>query len=42
MTARKEKFEEWDDYMEWKAFTKCSEELSNKIESLKRGRFKIT
>jgi hypothetical protein len=36
-----EDFEAWDDYMEWKAYRRVSEDLSQKIEEIKHGHFKV-
>lgn len=36
-----EDFEAWDDYMEWKAYRRVSEDLSQKIEEIKRGHFEV-
>jgi uncharacterized iron-regulated protein len=32
-----EDFEAWDDYMEWKAYQRLSETLSQKIDEIKHG-----
>ncbi|MBK5941667.1 hypothetical protein [Halochromatium roseum] len=34
-----ENFEAWDDGMEWKAYRRVSEDLSQKIEEIKHGHF---
>lgn len=36
-----EDFERFDDYMEWKAYTKMFYNISQKIEDLKHGNFQI-
>jgi len=36
-----EDFEHFDDYMEWKAYTKLFHNISQKIEDLKYGNFQI-
>jgi len=41
-TAVKEDFDQWDDYIEWKAYTKLAEEIESKIEAVKHGHFEIT
>jgi len=37
----KENFEHFDDYIEWKAYTKLFHETKKKIEDLKHGNFQI-
>ena len=39
--TEQEKFSRWDDYIEWKAQMKISEELSAKIEEVRHGNFEI-
>ncbi|MBF0377792.1 MAG: hypothetical protein HQK72_09955 [Desulfamplus sp.] len=40
-TSVHEDFSKWDDYIEWKAYIKMSEELTNKIGEVKHGNFEI-
>ena len=37
MTARNEDFEEWDDYIEWKATTKALEDLNNLLAEIENA-----
>ena len=37
-----ENFEQYDDYIEWKAYDKLYEETVQKIEDLKSGNFQVT
>lgn len=39
--TEQENFSRWDDYIEWKAQMKISEELSAKIEEVRHGNFEI-
>jgi hypothetical protein len=39
--SKKEVFEEWDDYIDWKGFTRVLENLDKKIKDIKRGNFKV-
>jgi hypothetical protein len=39
--SEKEIFSQWDDYMEWKAYVKMSDEIEYKIEEVKHGHFEI-
>ena len=39
--SKKESFEEWDDYIEWKAFYHLNENLNLKLKDLKNGHFKV-
>ncbi|QTA87887.1 hypothetical protein [Desulfonema magnum] len=41
MKKENENFEYFDDYMEWKAYTKLFDEVLKKIEELKNGNFQI-
>ncbi len=36
-----ENMQQWDDYIEWKAYLKLAEELNNKIAEIKHGHFEI-
>jgi hypothetical protein len=38
---KKENFQKWDDYIEWKAFTDFSESLQEKIQDVKNGNFQL-
>lgn len=40
--AGDENFEEWDDYMEWKAYEKVRHDLQHDITELQHGNFEIT
>jgi hypothetical protein len=37
----KEEFEQWDDYLEWKAYRQMQDELQQKLAALTRGHFKV-
>lgn len=37
-----ENFEEWDDYMEWKAYQRVRDDLQHDIIELQHGNFEIT
>lgn len=37
-----ENFEEWDDYMEWKAYENSYHQLKKEKEDLENGNFKVT
>jgi hypothetical protein len=39
--SEQEDFEAWDDYMEWKAFQRVSDDLSQKIDEIKHGYFEV-
>ena len=39
--SKNESFEEWDDYIEWKAFYHLNENLNSKLKDLKNGHFKV-
>lgn len=39
--AADEDFERWDDYIEWKAYQKLSEELTVKLNEVKHGNFEV-
>ena len=41
MHGKNEKFSQWDDYMEWKAYTHVFDDLSEKIKDIRRGNFKV-
>jgi len=41
MKKQDENFDDFDDYMEWKAYTKLSYEVLKRIEELKNGNFQI-
>lgn len=36
-----EDFEQWDDYVEWKAYRKVRRDLEQKIDALRRGDFEV-
>lgn len=36
-----EDFEQWDDYVEWKAYRRVRRDLEQKIEALRRGDFEV-
>ncbi|MBE2222914.1 MAG: hypothetical protein IAF02_15320 [Anaerolineae bacterium] len=36
-----ENFNQWDDYIEWKAYVKTAEDLALKIDEVKHGNFEI-
>jgi hypothetical protein len=40
--APDEDFNQWDDYIEWKAYLKTAKDLAFKIEEVKHGHFEIT
>lgn len=40
-TSDKENFEEWDDYMEWKACKKTIENFEQKIKLIEHGDFQL-
>ena len=42
MKNNKEDFEQFDDYIEWKAYQKVYNETIQKIEDLKSGNFQVT
>jgi hypothetical protein len=39
--ASVENFDQWDDYIEWKAYVKTAEDLALKMDEVKHGNFKI-
>jgi len=39
--SKKENFEHWDDYIEWKAFNDFWEQLNTKIKDIENGDFQI-
>jgi hypothetical protein len=39
--AKDEDFEQWDDYIEWKAYVKMAEDLAFKIDEVKHGNFEV-
>ena len=39
--SEQEDFEAWDDYMEWKALQRVSDDLSKKIDAIKNGYFEV-
>ena len=41
VNAESESFERYDDLIEWKAFHATAEELQERIEDLKHGRFQV-
>ena len=41
-TATDENFDQWDDYIEWKAYQKLAEELAVKLNEVKHGNFEVT
>jgi len=41
-TSDKENFEEWDDYIDWKACEKTMKELFTEKEDIERGNFKVS
>jgi hypothetical protein len=41
-TGRKENFDHWDDYMEWKAYDKSQKELIRKKNDILNGNYKIS
>ncbi|MCP4416097.1 MAG: hypothetical protein GY805_05720 [Chloroflexi bacterium] len=40
-TASNEDFNQWDDYIEWKAYLKMAKDLAFKIDKVKHGNFEI-
>jgi hypothetical protein len=36
-----ESFTQWDDYIEWRAYTQMAQELTGKIDEVKHGNFEI-
>ena len=40
--SKEEHFEQWDDYMEWKAYSKSVIDLKTEIEDIKNGNYKIS
>jgi len=40
--APDEDFDQWDDYIEWKACVKVAEELAFKIHEVRLGNFEVT
>ncbi|MFH0975315.1 MAG: hypothetical protein V1874_05995 [Spirochaetota bacterium] len=42
INSRKENFEQWDDYIEWKAYLKSFESLSREKDKLKSGNYRIS
>ncbi|MBK1618872.1 hypothetical protein CKO42_10595 [Lamprobacter modestohalophilus] len=40
-SSDQEDFEAWDDYMEWRAYRRVSEDLSQKIEEIRHGHFEV-
>ena len=40
--TKNENFEHWDDYMEWQAYQKASEDIQHDITELQNGNFEIT
>ena len=36
-----ENFEQWDDYIEWRAYTNMAQDLAFKIDEVKHGNFEI-
>jgi len=41
LPKNKENFEEWDDYLEWKAYVKTEAELSVKIKAVQNEDFQV-
>jgi len=41
ISSVQEDFAQWDDYIEWKAYMRMSEELSVKINEVRHGNFEI-
>ena len=41
-TAPKEDFSQWDDYIEWKAYIKMTEDLAHKIDEVRHGNFEVS
>ncbi len=39
--ANKERYHDWDSYIEWKGYVNALEDVQHKIEDVKRGNFKI-
>jgi hypothetical protein len=39
--ASEEDFARWDDYIEWKAYTKTAKDLTFKINEVRHGNFKV-
>lgn len=39
--SSRENFEQWDDYMEWKAFRKSIEQLQNLVNAIEHGNFEL-
>lgn len=40
-SATDEDFDQWDDYIEWKAYTKMAEDLAFKIGEVRHGNFEV-
>lgn len=40
-SSSEENMQQWDDYIEWKAYLKLANELDNKIAEIKNGHFEI-
>lgn len=41
-SSDEEDMQQWDDYIEWKAYMKLADELDKKINEVKRGHFEIS
>ena len=41
VSAPDENFDQWDDYIEWKAYVKTAEDLAHKIAEVRRGNFEV-
>ena len=40
-TASDEDFNQWDDYIEWKAYIKTAKDLAFKIDEVRHGNFEV-
>ncbi len=40
-TSKKENFSKWDDYIEWKAYVRMSQDITHKIEEVRHGHFEV-
>lgn len=40
-SASEEDFEQWDDYIEWKAYVRAANNLAIKMDEVKHGNFEI-